>query len=215
MTEATSWSRCCQHCICVRSGALAASQPATAVLLQSLYTGGHGCSTCILCLHTVLVPPAACTHCSCAPCSLSILWGRVEPDWQRMGYFYEEGQTRERQSGVVRTNCIDCLDRTNVVQALLGRKHLESVLRRLQLLQPGNGLPEAFPGVRLLVLINTMLCPTVGCCCMSCCSACSSCCLDMPEASPEEIPAGCTSCQCCSLVICVAQAQEAFLGVLS
>ena len=128
-----------------------------------------------------------------------------------MGYFYEEGQTRERQSGVVRTNCIDCLDRTNVVQALLGRKHLESVLRRLQLLQPGNGLPEAFPGVRLVVLICTMLCPTAGCCCVSCCSACSSCSLDMPEGSPEAISAGCTSCQCCSMVTSVAQAQEAFL----
>ena len=74
-----------------------------------------------------------------------------------MGYFYEEGQTRERQSGIVRTNCIDCLDRTNVVQGVLGRKHLESVLRRLQLLQPGNGLPEAFPGVRYVPLICNVL----------------------------------------------------------
>ena len=103
--------------------------------------------------------PVPCTNCSCAPCSLSILWGQLERDWQRMGYFYEEGQARDRQSGVVRTNCIDCLDRTNVVQGVLGRKHLESVLRRLQLLQPGTGLPEAFPGVRPVLLICTVLRP--------------------------------------------------------
>lgn len=32
------------------------------------------------------------------------------------------GSVKSRQSGVVRTNCIDCLDRTNVVQGLLGRQ---------------------------------------------------------------------------------------------
>ena len=121
---------------------------------------------------TAVAPAScACTNCLCAPCSLSILWGKLERDWQRMGYFYEEGQTRERQSGVVRPNCIDCLDRTNVVQGVLGRKHLESVLRRLQLLQPGSGLPEAFPGVTLVLPICTTLCPTDGWSCIRCCAA--------------------------------------------
>ncbi len=32
------------------------------------------------------------------------------------------GQVVSRQSGVIRTNCIDCLDRTNVVQGVLARK---------------------------------------------------------------------------------------------
>ena len=145
------------------------------------------------------VAPASCalhTNCSCAPCSLSILWGKLERDWQRMGYFYEEGQTRERQSGVVRTNCIDCLDRTNVVQGVLGRKHLESVLRRLQLLQPGTGLPEAFPGVRLVLLFCL---PHRWLLLYQCCAACSLSSLNMPEASPDVNSAACTSRQCCSL----------------
>lgn len=33
-----------------------------------------------------------------------------------------------RQRGVIRTNCVDCLDRTNVVQGLLGRKALARAL---------------------------------------------------------------------------------------
>ena len=33
------------------------------------------------------------------------------------------------QQGVFRTNCIDCLDRTNVVQSMLGRR---SLLAQLQ-----------------------------------------------------------------------------------
>jgi hypothetical protein len=39
------------------------------------------------------------------------------------------GQQLSRQSGVLRTNCMDCLDRTNVVQSACGRRALESQLR--------------------------------------------------------------------------------------
>ncbi|MED6220139.1 Fimbrin, actin-bundling protein [Stylosanthes scabra] len=37
----------------------------------------------------------------------------------------------KEQMGIVRTNCIDCLDRTNVTQSMIGRKMLEGQLRRL------------------------------------------------------------------------------------
>ena len=45
------------------------------------------------------------------------LWSKLEADWQRFG-FYCAGEPGggALQAGVVRTNCIDCLDRTNVVQ---------------------------------------------------------------------------------------------------
>lgn len=33
-----------------------------------------------------------------------------------------------QQTGVFRTNCIDCLDRTNVVQSLIARRSLEDQL---------------------------------------------------------------------------------------
>ncbi|EYU30376.1 hypothetical protein MIMGU_mgv1a019537mg [Erythranthe guttata] len=43
----------------------------------------------------------------------------------------EKGEKVEGQVGVVRTNCIDCLDRTNVTQSMIARKMLEYQLRRL------------------------------------------------------------------------------------
>ncbi|KAK9821743.1 hypothetical protein WJX81_001555 [Elliptochloris bilobata] len=52
-----------------------------------------------------------------------------------------------RQRGALRINCIDCLDRTNVVQGWLARKQLERLLAQLGLVAPGMPLPEAFPEV--------------------------------------------------------------------
>jgi hypothetical protein len=40
-----------------------------------------------------------------------------------------EGQMLSRQTGVVRTNCMDCLDRTNVMQSACGRRALELQLK--------------------------------------------------------------------------------------
>jgi len=39
------------------------------------------------------------------------------------------GQQLSKQSGVLRTNCMDCLDRTNVVQSACGRRALELQLK--------------------------------------------------------------------------------------
>ncbi|XP_030025853.1 phosphatidylinositide phosphatase SAC2 isoform X1 [Manduca sexta] len=47
------------------------------------------------------------------------------------------------QSGVFRVNCIDCLDRTNVVQTAIAKYVLELQLCRLGLGTPGCGLPPA------------------------------------------------------------------------
>jgi hypothetical protein len=40
-----------------------------------------------------------------------------------------DGQLLSRQIGVLRTNCMDCLDRTNVVQSACGRRALEQQLK--------------------------------------------------------------------------------------
>ena len=45
--------------------------------------------------------------------------------------------TRSVQSSVVRTNCMDCLDRTNVVQSMLGRWAVTQQLVEAGILQPG------------------------------------------------------------------------------
>jgi hypothetical protein len=47
-------------------------------------------------------------------------------------------------------NCVDCLDRTNVVQGLLGRHALEGLLAQLGLLGPGEELAAVLPQVRAI-----------------------------------------------------------------
>ncbi|EFN52170.1 hypothetical protein CHLNCDRAFT_59012 [Chlorella variabilis] len=77
---------------------------------------------------------------------LGILWESIAPDFRRFGYWFRDNAgTASQQSGVFRTNCIDCLDRTNVVQGMLGKKQLEHVLQRLGLLAESQTLPQAFP----------------------------------------------------------------------
>ncbi|XP_042484714.1 phosphoinositide phosphatase SAC6-like isoform X2 [Macadamia integrifolia] len=64
---------------------------------------------------------------------LSILYDQIVDFLKTKGYFLlnEKGEKEEEQRGVVRTNCIDCLDRTNVTQSMIGRKLLESQLQRM------------------------------------------------------------------------------------
>jgi len=68
---------------------------------------------------------------------LSILLDRLANYQEQFSYFLlsREGAVLARQGGVFRTNCIDCLDRTNVVQSMLARNNLQSVMVRLGVLQ--------------------------------------------------------------------------------
>ena len=49
---------------------------------------------------------------------------------------------RSRQTAVVRTNCMDCLDRTNVVQSMLGRWTLTRMLIDLNVIRPGESAQD-------------------------------------------------------------------------
>ncbi|CAG9764063.1 unnamed protein product [Ceutorhynchus assimilis] len=73
---------------------------------------------------------------------LSILIDRVSLDQDEMGYFLilKDGTLSSLQEGVFRTNCIDCLDRTNVVQSMLAHRNLEIVLRKFDILSPDQKL---------------------------------------------------------------------------
>jgi phosphatidylinositol 4-phosphatase len=51
-------------------------------------------------------------------------------------------ETRVRQSAVVRTNCMDCLDRTNVVQSMLASWSLNRQLLDVGVLQPGQSASD-------------------------------------------------------------------------
>jgi len=50
---------------------------------------------------------------------------QIRDDVEKNGFFYaENGRIQKRQEGIFRTNCIDNLDRTNVVQGLIARESL-------------------------------------------------------------------------------------------
>ncbi|CAL4930495.1 unnamed protein product [Urochloa decumbens] len=65
--------------------------------------------------------------------NLQGLYNQIEEAIQKQGYFLmnSKGEILLEQSGVVRSNCIDCLDRTNVTQSFLARKSLDSQLQRM------------------------------------------------------------------------------------
>ncbi|CCI47497.1 unnamed protein product [Albugo candida] len=61
----------------------------------------------------------------------------VDDDFRNYGFFCRDadGTVAQTQSGVVRTNCMDNLDRTNVVQSLFGRRSLLIQLNEMDALQ--------------------------------------------------------------------------------
>ncbi|KAJ3137131.1 inositol polyphosphate 5-phosphatase [Geranomyces variabilis] len=64
---------------------------------------------------------------------LSELVAVMRKPLERYSYFLADGQSGSvvfNQQGVVRTNCLDCLDRTNVVQTRLARHALETQLKQ-------------------------------------------------------------------------------------
>jgi phosphatidylinositol 4-phosphatase len=73
---------------------------------------------------------------------INILINKIDDNLNQMTYYIEEfdQKTHEhdiklKQSGVCRVNCIDCCDRTNVVQTYISRKILTEQLQKLELLK--------------------------------------------------------------------------------
>ncbi|XP_037075084.1 phosphatidylinositol-3-phosphatase SAC1-like [Pollicipes pollicipes] len=75
---------------------------------------------------------------------LSILMDRIAEEQEEMGYFLmtRDGVLARMQDGVFRTNCIDCLDRTNVVQSMIAHRQLQQALQRLSILREDQRLEE-------------------------------------------------------------------------
>ncbi|ORX99166.1 hypothetical protein K493DRAFT_1669 [Basidiobolus meristosporus CBS 931.73] len=73
---------------------------------------------------------------------ISVLVDQISDDLDRQGYFHSSGldglkpEILKKQTSVTRTNCMDCLDRTNVVQSVLARRALTSQLREIGVLGP-------------------------------------------------------------------------------
>ncbi|RWS02429.1 phosphatidylinositide phosphatase SAC1-A-like protein, partial [Dinothrombium tinctorium] len=75
---------------------------------------------------------------------LSILMNRISQEQSEFGYFItsRDGIVLASQEGVFRTNCIDSLDRTNVVQSLIAKRSLEDQLKRFLILAPGEKIGD-------------------------------------------------------------------------
>ncbi|XP_066909129.1 phosphatidylinositol-3-phosphatase SAC1 isoform X2 [Halyomorpha halys] len=75
---------------------------------------------------------------------LKILIDRLAYDLEQMSVtmIVGDGTVISQQEGVFRTNCIDCLDRTNVVQSLLARANLTYILQRLTILKKGQTVED-------------------------------------------------------------------------
>ncbi|SPN97483.1 related to SAC1 - recessive suppressor of secretory defect [Cephalotrichum gorgonifer] len=62
--------------------------------------------------------------------NVSLLLDQIRGDLDRYGSTVEaDGKVLRRQTGTLRTNCMDCLDRTNVCQSLFAKYMLEAQLR--------------------------------------------------------------------------------------
>ena len=72
---------------------------------------------------------------------LNILIDRLAHEQDEFGTFHlRSGTLISAQDGVFRTNCIDCLDRTNVVQSMLAKRSLQLTLTKLGILYNGQTL---------------------------------------------------------------------------
>ncbi|KAF4605523.1 hypothetical protein EYR40_004309 [Pleurotus pulmonarius] len=74
---------------------------------------------------------------------ISVLIERLQEDLDRQGYFYlADSKPIKVQEGIVRTNCMDNLDRTNVVQATLAKWVLTQQLRTLGIIQESESVDD-------------------------------------------------------------------------
>jgi hypothetical protein len=82
---------------------------------------------------------------------LQILIDRLAHEQDEFGVFHlRAGTLYSAQDGVFRTNCVDCLDRTNVVQSLLAKRSLQKTLTKLGILMSGQTIDSTGSGMEYL-----------------------------------------------------------------
>uniref|UniRef100_A0A1A9ZB97 Phosphatidylinositol-3-phosphatase SAC1 n=1 Tax=Glossina pallidipes TaxID=7398 RepID=A0A1A9ZB97_GLOPL len=83
---------------------------------------------------------------------LTILIDRLAHEQDQFSEFHlvNSNKAVSTQKGVFRTNCIDCLDRTNVVQSMLARRSLQKTLEKLGILHPSQKIELASPNFELI-----------------------------------------------------------------
>lgn len=76
---------------------------------------------------------------------VQVLIDELEPELHRQGFFCDTAKDRTlccRQTSVVRSNCMDCLDRTNVVQSTLARWIINQQLHHVGVLPPAETIEK-------------------------------------------------------------------------
>ncbi|BGP50703.1 Phosphoinositide phosphatase sac1 [Rhodotorula kratochvilovae] len=78
---------------------------------------------------------------------VGVLIDGLHDELQQQGYFFHDtsaspAEPQRKQTSVVRTNCMDCLDRTNVVQSALGKWVLNNQLRQVGVLSVKESVEE-------------------------------------------------------------------------
>ncbi|TIA91626.1 hypothetical protein E3P99_01035, partial [Wallemia hederae] len=74
---------------------------------------------------------------------IQILIDRLEGDLKAQEYFKKDGESvSKKQQSVFRTNCMDCLDRTNVVQSAVAKVVLSAQLADAGLVGPGDQIQD-------------------------------------------------------------------------
>ncbi|KAF8317564.1 hypothetical protein DL93DRAFT_2165436 [Clavulina sp. PMI_390] len=76
---------------------------------------------------------------------VQILLDRMAPLFPAMGYFHSNNKSEaplKQQIGVIRSNCMDCLDRTNVVQSAFAKLVLAQQLRDIGVLSEKESLDD-------------------------------------------------------------------------
>ena len=72
----------------------------------------------------------------------------LDPDLRRFRFFASsvaQPAANQTQEGYIRSNCMDCLDRTNVVQALLAKESLRYQLLYLGVIDESIGDLDLYP----------------------------------------------------------------------
>ncbi|KAG9453480.1 hypothetical protein H6P81_006384 [Aristolochia fimbriata] len=87
--------------------------------------------------------------------NLRNLYDQISVDFEKQGYFLinSDGEVVLEQKGVTRSNCIDCLDRTNVTESYLAKNSLRLQLQRLGVLSSDeciSAFPEIFEKFKIL-----------------------------------------------------------------
>ncbi|XP_058064402.1 phosphatidylinositide phosphatase SAC2 isoform X1 [Anopheles bellator] len=87
--------------------------------------------------------------------NVSSLIESLAPEAGSMGFHWrDQNGPICNQKGVFRVNCMDCLDRTNVVQTALGKAVLESQLVKLGLAMPYSQLPDQLKAPFMVLWAN-------------------------------------------------------------